>query len=289
MTPKQSLTRKQSLIRRSLVVLSAVLLAAAWAVGISTPASAAQAKALDIVSVTDTDIIGELGPHRVQRPGRSDVSVRVVDNAGRPTTVSEATTIVLEEVSGPGALWRSTKTAVIPRNGSGATIAGATYSQFANGVVLRVRVASGVQLVPDEMTVEVALTAVGANADPEEPMSGYGSGMRRPNRRRCRTAVSFSCRTVPVATSPCQSVHATARRLHGRWSVRTALVVTAIANLKVATGPALQQDLACHPCRRLRQGSLPGDANGVPKLPVIYTLDNTGPLNTDGRTCPRRA
>ena len=53
MTPKQSLTRKQSLIRRSLVVLSAVLLAAAWAVGISTPASAAQAKALEIVSITD--------------------------------------------------------------------------------------------------------------------------------------------------------------------------------------------------------------------------------------------
>ena len=52
MTPKQSLTRKQSLIRRSLVVLSTVLLATAWAVGISTPASAAAARALEIVSVT---------------------------------------------------------------------------------------------------------------------------------------------------------------------------------------------------------------------------------------------
>ena len=51
---------------------------------------------------------------------------------------------------------------VIPRNGSGATISGATYSQFANGVVLRVRVKSGVKLAPDEVTVEVALRAVGA-------------------------------------------------------------------------------------------------------------------------------
>ena len=41
MTPKQSRTRKQSLIRRSLAVLSAALLATAWTIGISTPASAA--------------------------------------------------------------------------------------------------------------------------------------------------------------------------------------------------------------------------------------------------------
>jgi hypothetical protein len=44
MTTKQSLTRKQSLIRRSVAVLSAALLAVAWAVGISIPASAAPAK-----------------------------------------------------------------------------------------------------------------------------------------------------------------------------------------------------------------------------------------------------
>ncbi len=56
MTPKQSLTRKQSLIRRSFVVLSTVLLATAWAVGISIPASAAPTKgSLDIVSVTNND------------------------------------------------------------------------------------------------------------------------------------------------------------------------------------------------------------------------------------------
>ena len=55
MTPKQSLPRKQSLIRRSLAVLSALLMAAAWAVGISIPASAAAAAKgfLEIVSMTD--------------------------------------------------------------------------------------------------------------------------------------------------------------------------------------------------------------------------------------------
>ena len=54
MTPKQSLTRKQSLIRRSLAVLSAALLVAAWTFGISIPASAAAEKGfLQIVSMTD--------------------------------------------------------------------------------------------------------------------------------------------------------------------------------------------------------------------------------------------
>ena len=60
MTPKHSLTRKQSLIRRSFVVLSTVLLATAWAVGISVPADAAPTKgSLDIVlPVTNRRIIG---------------------------------------------------------------------------------------------------------------------------------------------------------------------------------------------------------------------------------------
>ena len=88
-------------LRRSLAVLSAALLAAAWAVGISVPASAAPVKgSLDIVSVTDT--VSGLGGPVQDRP--FNVTVRVLDNAGQPTTVNQATTIVLEEVSGPGDL-----------------------------------------------------------------------------------------------------------------------------------------------------------------------------------------
>ncbi len=69
-------------------------------------------------------------------------SCRVVDDDGNPATVSQPTKIKLKEVSGPGVLGGNT-TAVIPAGGSSTTISGATYSQFANGVVLRVKVVYG--------------------------------------------------------------------------------------------------------------------------------------------------
>ena len=137
--------RTSSPLRRSLAMLSVALLAAIWAAGISIPANAAVRGSLDITSIIDT--ASGLGGPVQNRP--FNVVVRVLDGAGAPTTVNQATTVVLEEVSGPGVLGGTT-TAVIPRNGSGATISGATYSQFANGVTLRVRAASGVNLAPDE-------------------------------------------------------------------------------------------------------------------------------------------
>src|ERR687897_681024 len=149
-----------SLVRRSLAVMIAALLAGVLAAaGISVPANAAPKGSLEIVSVTDT--ASGLGAPVQNRP--FNVAVRILDNAGQPMTVNQATRIALEEVSGPGVLGGTT-TAVIPRNGSSATISGATYSLYANGVVLRVRAVSGVDLSPDDVTVDVALTAVGANA-----------------------------------------------------------------------------------------------------------------------------
>jgi hypothetical protein len=95
MTPKQSLTRKQSLIRRSLAVLSAALLAVAWAFGVSIPASAADKGSLQVVSITDQG--SELGGSVLNLPPDVDivgpvqnrpfnVAVRGLDNAGQPTT-----------------------------------------------------------------------------------------------------------------------------------------------------------------------------------------------------------
>jgi hypothetical protein len=250
MTPAQSVTPRPSLIRRYVAIVSAALLAAAWAVGISTPASAAPVKgSLEIVSITDTG--SGLGAPVQDRP--FNVVVRVLDAAGQPTTVNQATTIILEEVSGPGDL-DGTTTAVIPRNGSSATISGATYSQFANGVVLRVSARSGVNLVPDEVTVDVAVTAVGANASP-----GRSLNLSDPN-CTCRTAGDIE-----------------------------ALVITAIANLKDSAGNPLYSRaspatvvLGCDKdlCREL--------ANGVPKIPVLYTLDNTGTLDKVAPECPAK-
>ena len=284
MTPKQSLTLKQSLIRRSLAVLCAALLAAAWAVGASTPASAAPTKgSLEIVSVTDT--ASGLGAPVQDRP--FNVAVRVLDNAGQPTTVSQATTIVLDEVSGPGDLGGTT-TAVIPRNGSGATITGATYSQFANGVVLRVRAASGVNLAPDQVTVEVALKAVGANASPGRSMNVTDSSCAAP------TAEVPTCGQFLLPKGGSGRVTLSINSCDGLGNCKsagglTALVVTGIANLKDANGNPLYSKtspatlvVACDKdlCRET--------ANGVPKLPLIYTLNNTGSLNKTAGPCPAK-
>ena len=95
------MTPKDSLLARCLAVLSAALLAVAWTVGISVPASAAPVKgSLDIVSITDT--ASGLGGPVQNRP--FNVVVRVLDTAGQPTTVNQVTTIVLKRYPAP-AFW----------------------------------------------------------------------------------------------------------------------------------------------------------------------------------------
>ena len=170
------MTPKQSLLQRCLAVLSATLLAGAL-VMLSTwvPAGATgapgergdrdDADALQIVLIKDR---GSGLPWPVQ-DRKFNVVVQAVDDDGEPTEVHEPTKIKLMEVSGPGRLGGNT-TAVIQKDFSSTTIKGATYSQFANGVVLNVKVVYGEDLAPDEITVEVALTAVGANAKPGKPL-----------------------------------------------------------------------------------------------------------------------
>ena len=266
------------LVRRSLAVLIAALLAGVLvAAGISVPANAAPKGSLEIVSVTDT--ASELGAPVENRP--FNVAVRVLDNAGQPMTVNQATTIVLEEVSGPGVLGGTT-TAVIPRNGSGATIVGATYSQFANGVVLRVRAASGVDLAPDEVTVEVALTAVGTAAAPRRSLNLTDPNCAAP------TAEVPTCGQFLLPNGASGHVTLSVGSCDGLGPCRTeALVVTAIANLKDAAGNPLYSNLqpatlvvACD--KNLCQET----ANGVPRIPLIYTLDNTGDLDKTAPPCP---
>ena len=98
-----------------------------------------------------------------------DVVVQVVDDDNKPAEVSKPTKIKLKEVFGPGVLGGNT-TAVIQKGFSSTIISGATYSQFANGVVLTVKVVYGEHLDSDKITVEVALTAVGADAKPGKPL-----------------------------------------------------------------------------------------------------------------------
>lgn len=295
MTPKQSLirkhsrTRSQSLTRRLLVVLSAVLLATAWAVGISAPASAADKGSLQIRSITDQKS-GLGGPVQDRA---FDVVVRVLDTDGQPMTVNQATTIRLEEASsGPGSLEGNT-TAIIERNSSSATIKGAIFTQFDNGVTLRVRAVSGVQLAPDEETVDVALTAVGAEATVDKALNVKDPDCAAPT-RAVPTCGQFNLANgarghVTLSVGSCEDLG----NCKTVGDIR-ALVITAIADMKDSSGNPLYKKtspaslvVACDKdlCRET--------ANGVPKLPVIYTLNNTGSLNEvaggpDGPVCPAK-
>ena len=276
--------RTSSTLRRFLAMLSVALLTAISAAGTSIPANAAPVRAaLDITSIVDT--ASGLGGPVQNRP--FNVVVRVIDGAGAPTTVNQATTVALEEVSGPGVLGGTT-TAVIPRNGSSATITGATYSQFANGVVLRVRAASGVNLTPDEMAVDVAFTAVGTTASPRKSSTVTDPKCGAP------TAAVPNCGQLLLPNGASGHVTLSVGSCDGLGPCRTggstsALVVTAIANLKDEAGQPLYSKqapatlvVACD--RELCRET----ANGVPAISLIYTLDNTGDLDKTAPPCPAK-
>jgi hypothetical protein len=289
------MTPKQSFLRRCLAVLSGTLLATLWlVVGTSVPAGATgshDADALQIVLITDT---GSGLQYPVQ--GRPfNVVVQVVDDHGRPVNVSEPTKIKLKEVSGPGELGGNT-TAIIQAGFSSTIITGATYSQFANGVVLAVKVVYGEKLDRDKITVEVALTAVGADATP-----GTALTLTDPN---CAAPTS----TVPtcgflrlnngadghvtLSVGSCDGLVKVNDLRHCREVGDTeALVVTAIGSLKDADGDPLYSKkhpakiiLACDKdlCPKGHKH------HGVKKIKVIYTLNNTGPLTKVAPPCPKK-
>ena len=271
-----------SLVRRSVAVTGAAVLTAVLAVvGISAPAGAAAVKGfLAVVAVTDTG--SGLGAPVQDRP--FDVVVEVLDADGQPTTVSRATTIALEEVSGPGELAGSTA-AVIPRNGSGATISGATYSQFANGVALRVRAMSGVTLAPVDFTVDVALTAVGRAAAPGVPLelSDPGCAVPTPEVPTCGFLLlpNGARGNVTLSLGSCDGIADC--RTAGDTS---ALVVLGVADLKDLLGDPLYSKQTPATLIVACDKVLCSQA-GVPKLPLLFDLTNTGPL-TEAPPCPAK-
>ena len=271
-----------SLVRRFVAVVSAVVLTAVLAVaGASAPADAAAIKGfLAVGAVTDTG--SGLGAPVQDRP--FDVVVEVLDADGQPTTVSKATMIVLEQVAGPGELAGST-TAVIPRNGSGATITGATYTQFANGVVLRVRAATGVELAPTEFTVDVALTAVGRAAAPGVPLelSDPACAVPTPEIPTCGYLLlpNGASGNVTLSLGSCDGI--VDCRAAGETS---ALVVLGVADLKGLLGDPLYSKQTPATLIVACDKMLCSQA-GVPKLPLLVDLTNTGPL-TEAPPCPAK-
>jgi hypothetical protein len=285
MTPKQSLTRKQSLIRRSVAVLSAALLTAAWAVGISVPASAAATKALEIVSVTNTEN-SNLG--LLVQGQEFAVEVRVVTKSGRPTTVKNETMITVT-ASGPGILegeGENGTNATIPANGSSATFSELTYSPFDNDVVLTVSATSGDELVQDEITVDFALTAVrdvatqGQAFDLDDPNCGAGDGVPTSDEPTCGHLLTTGAGgPVVMSVGSCDGLGSNNTNPCRTGGGTTALVVTLTANIS-EDDPHSTMILACDKV-------LCGQA-GVPHLPVFFTLENTGPLNDVAPACQKK-
>jgi hypothetical protein len=291
------MTPKQSFVRRCLAVLSAALLAAALVIiGTWLPAGATgthgeggdrdDADTLRIVLITDQT-------SGLQYPveGRLfNVVVQAVDDDGKPIKVSKATKIKLTQVSGPGVLQGNT-TAVIQEGFSSTTIVGATYSQFANGVVLKVKVVYGDHLAPGKITVEVARTAVGDDAKPGTALTLKDPKCAAPTSDvpNCGILVlkNGADGHVTLSVGSCDGL---AERFDGcREAGGTeGLVITAIASLKDADGDSLYSRkhpakviLACDKARCPK-------TDDVTKFKVIYTLNNTGPLKKLAPPCPKK-
>jgi hypothetical protein len=290
------MTPKQSFLRRCLAILSAAVLAAALVIiGTWLPAGATgthgeggdrdDVDALRIVLIRDQD---SGLPWPVQ-DRKFDVVVQVVDDDGKPVKVSKATKIKLKEVSGPGELGGNT-TAVIQAGFSSITIFGATYSQFANGVVLKVKVVYGDDLAPGKITVEVALTAVGANAKPGEPLRLNDPNCAAPTSDvpNCGVFVlkNGADGRVTLSVGSCDGL---ANRFDGcREAGGTeGLVVTFIASLKDSDGDSLYSRK--HPAKVILScdKALCPKTEDVTKIKVFYTLNNTGPLKKVAPPCPK--
>jgi hypothetical protein len=297
------MTPKKSLLRRCLAVLSAALIAgvlvavATWvpvgATGTPAPVGPTgthgeggdrdDVDALQIVLITDHD---SGLPWPVQ-DRKFDVVVQVVDDDGEPIKVHEPTKIKLKEVFGPGELGGNL-TAIIQKGFSSTIISGATYSQFANGVVLKVKVIYGERLASDKITVEVALTAVGADATPGEKFTLKDPDCAAPTSKVPNCGILLlkngadghvtlsvgSCDGLADSLGGCREVDKT-----------VGLVITAIGSLKDADGDPLYSRK--HPAKAILvcDEALCPKTEDVTKIRVLFTLNNTGPLKKVAPPC----
>jgi len=289
----------QALVRRSFAVVVAALLAVAFAVvGVSAPASAAPVKGkLFIVSVADqaeaqvSDLPDNQRPFDIvqNRPLDNrpfDVVVEVRDPATQElVSLTRDTEVVLDEVSGPGTLGGTIR-ATIPRDSTRTTISGATYSQFANGVQLRViRGRSGVDLTPsDAISVNVALTATSKNLQ-----AGDSLNLTDPN-CGAPTSTNTTCgRLILPAGGPQQHVLMSVGSCDGLGPCRTvgsakALVVTAVFPAEYPKGTPATVVLACDKALCGQTGA------GLLQIQVMYTFLNGGTLdkNRVAPPCPEK-
>jgi hypothetical protein len=241
---------------------------------VTSSASAGAVKgSLAVISVNDagTGLAGAVAA----RPMTVVVEARDLD--GLPMVVNRDTGVRLGSTGGPGTL-SGVVTGTIAKNTSRATITGALYSVFANGVTLTATATSGITLDPTSVTVNVAHSAVNVQANPHQALDVTDPGCPgpTPDMPVCGFLLLDNGGNGAVLMSVGSCDQILACRTSGG---STAELVTASVNLKDANGNPLYTRadpatliLAC-------DKSLCGNG-GVGKFPVTVDLTDTGAFTT---------
>ena len=260
---------------RHLSVLSVVALI--WAsvlLAMSPGAFAGPVKgSLAVISVADqgTGLVGAVA-------GRPfDVVVEARDPLGAPLVPSQNTKVRLRVVTGSGAL-AGVIEGTIPKTSSRGTISGAVYTPFGNNVTLGVDVVSGTALTGTTTTVNVAATAVKAQASPRSNLNVTDPSCPAP------TPSSPVCGflqlpnggngTVLMSVGSCDTILSCRTK-----SGTTARLVTAEVSLKDENGAPLYTPTAPATFVLACDKTLCGQG-GVSSFPVTIDVTNTGSFAT---------
>lgn len=253
-----------------ILALVAMLWAAALLLVAPSASQAGSVKgSLAVISVGDqgTGLVGAVA-------GRPfDVVVEARDPLGAPLVPSQNTKVRLRVVTGSGTLTGVIE-GTIPKTSSRGTISGAVYAPFGNGVTLGVDVVSGTALSGTTTTINVASTAVRAQASPRSNLNVTDPGCPAP------TATSPVCGflqlpnggngTVLMSVGSCDTI-LSCRTKGGT----TAQLVTAEVSLKDENGLPLYTPSAPATFVLACDKALCGQG-GVSSFPITIDLTNTG-------------
>ena len=264
----------------SVLAVVAMLWAALLVVSPSASMAGSVKGSLAVISVGDqgTGLVGAVA-------GRPfSVVVESRDPVGVPLVLSQNTRVRLSLVTGSGVLGGVLE-GTIAKGASRGTIAGATYAPFGNAVTLGVGVVSGTALSGDTKEINVAATAVRAQATPRSSLNVTDPGCPSP------TSSSPVCGflqlpnggngTVLLSVGSCNGI-LTCRT----QSVTTARLVTAEVSLKDANGVPLYSSAAPATFILACDKTLCGQG-GVSSFPVAIDVTNTGAL-TQVPDCPSK-
>ena len=256
---------------RHLSVLSVVALIWASVLVVMSPgAFAGPVKgSLAVISVADqgTGLAGAVAG----RPFTVVVEAR--DPQGVPLAPTQNTTVWLRVVTGAGTL-SGVIQGTIPKTSSRGTISGAVYAPFGNNVTLGVDVVSGTALTGTTTTVNVAASAVKAQASPRSSLNVTDPGCPSP------TPTSPVCGflqlpnggngTVLMSVGSCDTILSCRTK-----SGTTARLVTAEVSLKDENGAPLYTPTAPATFVLACDKTLCGQG-GVSSFPVTIDVTNTG-------------